>query len=220
MRGLCVALLALLVLGPTAEAASKSSQSDGGKKKTYTWVDDRGVRHYGDSVPAQYSQREQRVLNRQGVEVARTDAQKSHEELAREAELNRAAARKKQHDMFLLSTYSSVKDLETVRDARLDQLEDQVTAAQAYISTLDERMLGLRERVMIYRPYNDSRNARRMPDDLAEQIVRTMNEIRTQNRTLDAKRQEQTAMREQFELDIKRYRELKSAMVPSAVAQR
>ena len=38
-------------------------------------VDDKGVIHYGDSVPAEYSQREQRELNSQGVEVGRHQAE-------------------------------------------------------------------------------------------------------------------------------------------------
>jgi hypothetical protein len=212
------AAIALLALGFTAEALAQSRSE--GDRRTYTWVDDRGVRHYGDSVPAQYATREQRVLNKQGVEVARTAAQKSPEELAREAELNRELAKRKQHDMFLLSTYSSVKDLETVRDKRLEQLEGQVRAAESYISNLDDRMQGLRDRALIFRPYNTSVQARRLPDDVAEQLVRTMNEIRTQGRTLEAKRGEKKALDEQFTLDIKRYQELKSAMLPGAVAQR
>jgi hypothetical protein len=213
MRVICAAVVLSLVFGAIAEGANRSTssrKSSGSGQRTYTWVDDNGVRHYGDRVPAQYAQREQRVLNSQGVEVARTTAEKTPEELAREAELNREAARRKQHDMFLLSTYSSVKDLESMRDSRLGQIQGQVVAAESYIANLDERLLGLRERVMIFRPYNESPRATRMPDDLAEQLVRTMNEIRAQGRVLDARRQEQEALREQFDLDIKRYQELKS----------
>jgi uncharacterized protein involved in exopolysaccharide biosynthesis len=49
-----------------------------------------------------------------------------------------------------------------------------------------------------------------MPDDLAEELVRTLNEARTQRQALETKRREQADMRAQFEADIQRYRELTS----------
>ena len=50
-----------------------------------------------------------------------------------------------------------------------------------------------------------------MPDDLAEDLVHTLNEMRTQSNALTAKNQEVAAMKEQFDLDITRYRELHEA---------
>jgi hypothetical protein len=47
-----------------------------------------------------------------------------------------------------------------------------------------------------------------MPDDLAEQLVRASNDLRSQHKAMDKRRQEQVTVREQFEADITRYREL------------
>jgi hypothetical protein len=47
-----------------------------------------------------------------------------------------------------------------------------------------------------------------MPDDLAENLVRTLNEVRQQSAALAAKGQEEKTLRDQFDADIKRYREL------------
>ena len=47
-----------------------------------------------------------------------------------------------------------------------------------------------------------------MPDDLAENLVRTLNELREQASALDAKGSEETTLRAQFQADIERYREL------------
>jgi hypothetical protein len=49
-----------------------------------------------------------------------------------------------------------------------------------------------------------------MPDDLAEDLVRTSNELHNQRKGLDDKRREQAEMRAQFESDIQRFRELTS----------
>jgi hypothetical protein len=47
-----------------------------------------------------------------------------------------------------------------------------------------------------------------MPDDLAEDVVRTLNELRTQSGVLVAKGEEISALRAKFQTDIERYREL------------
>ena len=146
--------------------------------------------HYGDSVPSEYSQREQRVLNSQGLEVQKRQAEMSPNEAAEYAAKQKEEARRKQHDMFLISTYPSVKEIENVRDVRLDQINGQIAAAEAYISSLTTRVDGLKQRALMFAPYNTKPGARRMPDDLAEEMVRAMSELRTQNSALDTKRAE------------------------------
>ena len=47
-----------------------------------------------------------------------------------------------------------------------------------------------------------------MPDDLAENLVRTVNEVETQGRDLTAKGEQESALREQFQEDIERYKAL------------
>jgi hypothetical protein len=177
-------------------------------KTTYRWVDDQGVVHYGDRVPPQYATKERSVLNSQGVEVKRLDAQKTPEELAAEARAQQEVFRQKQHDSFLLTTYTSVKDIEALRDERLQQLKGQRTAAEQYVESLHSRLTALQARALIFRPYSSKQGARRLPDDLAEDLVRTLNEMRTQTDALAQKGKEETTLRSEFQADIERYREL------------
>jgi hypothetical protein len=162
-------------------------------------------------VPAQYAKQESAVLNRQGVEISRNEAQKSPEELAAEAREKDAFIRRKQHDSFLLTTYTSVKDIESLRDERLEQISGQRRAAEAYIETLHGRLSALQTRAFTFKPYNEKPTARRMPDDLAEDLMRTLNEMRSQKIALAAKDSEENELRSQFQADIDRYRELRSA---------
>lgn len=201
---LFLAVLSALPLAVTAQAP-KSGES----KTTYKWVDEKGVVHYGDSVPAEYSQREQRVLNSQGLEVQKRQAEMSPAEAAEHAAKQKEEARRKQHDMFLISTYPSVREIELVRDVRLDQINGQITAAQAYISSLNARVDGLKQRSLMFAPYNTKPGARRMPDDLAEEMVRALSELRTQNSALANRRAEAESVRSQFDADIKRFKELR-----------
>jgi hypothetical protein len=180
-------------------------------KQTYKWIDEKGVTHYGDSVPPEYSQREQRVLNSQGLEVQKRQAEMSPVEAAAFASKQRDESQRKQHDMFLISTYPSVKDIEQVRDVRLDQINGQITASDAYIASLTTRVDGLKQRSLMFAPYNTKPGARRMPDDLAEEMVRALSELRTQNSALATRRTELEAVKQQFNADIKRFRELRTA---------
>ena len=201
----CVALAAAFV----ATAAYAQSTTTG--KQTYKWVDDKGVIHYGDSVPAEYSQREQRLLNSQGVEVQKRQAEMSAAEAAEYAARQREESEHKQHDMFLVSTYPSVKEIENVRDTRVDQVTGQITAAEAYIANLTTRIDGLKQRSMMFAPYNTKPGARRMPDGLAEEMVRALSELRTQNAALDTRRKERAIVLAQFDADIRRFKELRTS---------
>jgi Domain of unknown function (DUF4124) len=175
----------------------------------YRWVDEQGVVHYGDSIPPQYAEKAHQMLNRQGVVVGHMDAQKSAEELAADTRTEAEVLKRQQHDTFLVATYASVKDIETLRDQRLDQLQGQRVAAEQYVDNLRSRLLGLQVRAKHFRPYNIRPDARRMPDDLAEDLVRTLNELRTQSNALLAKNEEVSAVKAQFDGDIERYRELR-----------
>jgi len=190
---------------------AKPSSSAPSNGEVYKWTDKDGVIHYGDSVPAEYSQVEQSKLNSQGLEVSKRQAEMSPKEAAEHAARQKEESRRKQHDMFLLSTYPSVKEIENVRDVRLDQINGQITAAEAYISSLTTRVDGLKTRALNFAPYNTKPNARRMPDDLAEEMVRAMSELRTQNSALSAKKKEHQSVVTQFDADIKRFKELRTS---------
>jgi hypothetical protein len=203
-RGLCTALGLMLGLAVAGTAAVANNAP-----AAYKWVDDQGVTHYGDSIPPQYAERELHLLNKQGVEVGHSDAAKTPEELAAEARNHEESLKQQQHDSFLIATYQSVKDIEALRDVRLDQLNGQRTAAEQYVENLHSRLVALQSRAKHFRPY--SAQARRMPDDLAEDLVHTLNEMRTQSNALTAKNEQVAAVKAQFDTDIERYRELHDA---------
>jgi hypothetical protein len=197
-------LVAFIGWVPVALAATT------GNTVTYKWTDDQGIVHYGDSVPPQYAQKERSVLNARGVEVRKLDAQKSPEQLAAEARVQGDTVKQKQHDAFLMNTYASVKDIEALRDLRLDQLHGQRVAAELYVDSLHARLSALQDRAKSFKPYSPRPAAHKMPDDVAEDLVHTLNELRTQHNALVAKTEEETTTKAQFQADIERYEELRS----------
>ncbi|MGB8694744.1 MAG: hypothetical protein WCD08_14655 [Steroidobacteraceae bacterium] len=199
-----IAGFALLWAASTAPAWA----AEPGKNHNYSWVDRNGERHYGDAVPPEYAQAERRVLNSQGIEVQHIEALKNAQQQAEQRHREQEIAQRAQHDRFLLTTYTSTKDIERLRDERLNQVNGQIKATNAYIELLQTRLAALQARAMHFKPYNTKPDARRMPDDLTEELVRASNDVRTQQRALDNRTKEQTTVRTQFESDIARYREL------------
>ena len=205
-RPLLAVLLGAAALLAAAAYAAPSSSKQGGI--AYKWVDEQGVVHYGDHIPPQYAQQDREVLNSQGVPVGHVEAAQTPEQTAAAALKKAEVFKQRQHDSFLISTYTSVKDIEALRDVRLDQLQGQRTAAEQYVESLRSRLGSLQLRAVSFQPYSANPDARRMPDDLAENLVRTLNEVRVQSAALAAKSEEEKTLRAQFDADIQRYREL------------
>ncbi|MGH8284381.1 MAG: DUF4124 domain-containing protein [Steroidobacteraceae bacterium] len=207
--GLLIVLGMLVASAGFANANSRSSAGQKSGEVTYRWVDEKGVVHYGDRVPPQYAEKERAILNGQGVEIGRVGAQRTPEQQAEYARQQQQERRAREHDAFLLTTYTSVKDIESLRDARLDQIRGQRLAAEAYVESLQGRLSSLQARAMSFKPYSPRPEARPMPDDLAEDLVRTANEVRTQNNSLAEKNEEEASVRSRFQADIDRYRQLR-----------
>jgi Domain of unknown function (DUF4124) len=198
----------LLVLACSTVVAAPSTPKSSQKGIAYRWVDEDGVVHYGDNVPPQYADKDRALLNGQGMEVGHIEGERTPEQVKAEQATRAAAQAQKQHDHFLISTYTSVKDIEALRDERLEQMKVQRVAAEQYVESLQARLATLQARAETYAPYSSSPGARRMPDDLAENLVRTVNELRAQNAAASAKSAEEGQLRAQFQADIERYREL------------
>ncbi len=191
-----------------AALAAAGAHADAGHKM-YKWVDDHGVTHYGDQIPPQYATRERDVINSEGVVIDRMSAQKTPEEIAAEQKQKIAAQDQQARDRNLLNTYVSVQEIERLRDQRLALIADQIKVTSQFLDILNGRLGKLRNNSMRFRPYNQSAQAQPMPDELADDLVRVGNDIRTQQQNLSEKRSEEATMRAQFESDIKRFKELK-----------
>jgi hypothetical protein len=190
--------------------AAFAASADNGRK-LYKWVDEQGVTHYGDHIPPEYAAQEQHVINKQGVEIERLEAQKTPEQVAAEEQKKRAADEAKARDQNLLITYASVQEIERLRDQRLAQVADQIKVTNQFLDDLNGRLRKLRNKSMAFKPYSADPNAQQMPDQLAEDLARVGNDIRTQEQNLRQKRGDEAAMREKFESDINRFKELKAA---------
>jgi hypothetical protein len=200
------ALCAVILLASPGFAAG-ASPSNG--RTLYKWVDEQGVTHYGDHIPPEYAAQEKQVINSQGVVINRLEAQKSPEALAAEEQKRSEAEQNRNRDRNLLNTYGSVQEIERLRDQRVTLLTDQIKVTSQFLEVLNGRLKKLRVSSMRFKPYSSEPNAPAMPDQIAEDLVRVGNDMRTQEQNLREKRNEETAMSKQFASDIARFKELK-----------
>jgi Domain of unknown function (DUF4124) len=208
------ALLALaisLVLSPVllgAQRTQGTAPSSKGAATAYKWVDEQGVTHYGDAVPPEYSRQGRSELNAQGVELRQLPRQLTPAE-AEVAQTKAAAdARRRQHDSFLLTTYSHVADIERLRDERIALIDSQMDIARGSIESNQQRLKELELRLRTFLPYSTAPGARRVPDQLARELVRTMKEKDQLHEALKSREKEKAELRARFNDDIARYKEL------------
>jgi hypothetical protein len=197
------------ILCAGAFLASPSFATSTNGRTLYKWVDEQGITHYGDHIPPEYASQEQHIINSQGVEISRLDAQKSADQMAAEEQKRIEAQQSQNRDRNLLNTYASVQEIERLRDQRVTLLSDQIKVTSQFLEVLNGRLNKLRTASMHFKPYNNDAAAPPMPDQVAEDLVRVGNDIRTQEQNLHEKRSEEATMRKQFDSDIQRFKELK-----------
>jgi uncharacterized protein DUF4124 len=197
---------AWITLSPAALAGNTSTAPT---RKVYQWVDSQGVTHYGDQIPPEYAAKEHRIISPDGTELEHTDAQKSPEQMAEEEQKKLDASQRAIRDRNLLNSYTSVQEIEHLRDQRLTLVTDQIKVTGQFLDTLNKKMTGLRTASARFKPYSQDPKAPPMTDQLAEDLVRVGSDIITQEENLREKRSEAATMSRQFESDIARFKELK-----------
>lgn len=199
-----------------AIAALTVSAVSSGQSRVYRWVDENGIVHYGDRIPPQYSSRDRTILNDHGVSVGFEEGEVTAEEratqqrVAAQAETDRQfKAEVARRDRMLLQTYLSVRDIEELRDRRLELLESQIKVTELYLANLRKRMVSLMEEASSFKPYTVAESAPQIPENLALDLSRTTASITLYEQTLSRTRTDQQVLKAAFNDDIDRFKVLK-----------
>jgi hypothetical protein len=199
--------LLIALAGSTALAFSGFAAA---QVKTFKWKDKDGVVHYGDTVPPEYSEREHQELNSQGVPIREFPRQLSPAEAAAANKTAEEEFKRAQRDKSLLANYNRVSDLEQLRDERIALIDGQMELARGSIVTADQRIGGLRARLGGFKPYSTAPAARRVPDQLAVEVVSALSERRSMAIQLEQRAKEKAEQLASFDADIARYKTLTS----------
>lgn len=219
-HGLPLVVAACLALGGLVVGAMPAVAASSGAKpgtRVYKWTDDKGVIHYGDAIPPQYADQDTTVMNQQGVPVGAIPGRRTPQQIeaaarakAREDRASREALIARQRDQNLLATYLTVEEIESLRDRRVEILDGQSRVTMQYLEQQRARLRQLEQQAARHKPYSTAANATRLPDAVAEDLVRMANDIRSQEYNLEINRRETAKLKEQFARDIARFRELKN----------
>src|SRR5665647_727006 len=166
MRTPCLLITKLLALTSLVLACNQVWAEAGGGR-IIKWVDEKGITHYGDSLPVQDANRNNSVLNNQGLVVKRNQPA-----IAVKPEEDKASVDQQRHDRALLAAYSSGQDIDSARDRNLQPDE---TA----IKELEQRMGIARARMDANKKLADDYIKRKkpIPSDLNQELQNNSTEI-------------------------------------------
>ncbi len=212
---LLAALLALVATDTLADAAKKArraNKSSSPSGEVYRWVDNEGVVHFGDQIPAEYAPIDRQVLNQYGVALRTEQGALTEEELAAE---KRAAVEKKaalvaaRRDEVLLSTYLSVEEIEALRDRRMELINGQFSVTRTYLQSLKDRLTQLQLEAANFKPYSQDPEAEPIDGKLAKELSDIVDSIALYEKTLVDTRNRQSRVVMAFDADIARFKELR-----------
>jgi Domain of unknown function (DUF4124) len=169
------------------------------------WVDEKGVTHYGDSIPPQYSGRDNTELDKQGHVVKRNkvgDSQPGNSVAEKpEVKINPEQQR---HDKALLAAYTTEQEFDLARDRNLQ-------TDQAAVEGLNQNMASVKERMAASKKLADGFTQRKKPvpayitQDMKEhqdEITKLEGQVADRQKSMDETRQ-------RFDADKKRFIQLK-----------
>ncbi len=202
-----LATIAVLIILPLAASAAENTQ------KLYRWVDSEGIVHYGDSIPAEFTDLERHVVNNHGITVGVMRAKRTAEEIAedlRQDELRQTREVQRRQDKALLATYVSVDEIILHRDRRIELFQAQARVTELYLSNLNRRLDNLQEEASNYRPYSADPDAEMIDPNLARDISTTKGTIERHQANLERFHQDEQNIVARFDGDVDRFKRIKN----------
>lgn len=167
-------------------------------KKINKWVDDKGMTHYGDVIPSQYSNKNS-VINSQGMVIQRNDPKTYKAELTPE-EIEMA-----RRDRALLASFTTEQEIDLARDRHLQMdditiqgLQQRRQTAVKQLETNQKFAAGFLQR------------KKPVPPDVSQDIKDNQAEIGRIDAQIKQQNDTIAATRKRFDNDKKRFIELKS----------
>lgn len=192
---LCMIGCTHILLSLSIVAGSACAESG----KIVKWVDEKGVTHYGDVVPPQYSGRDSTVINRQGMVIKRN--------LVNDEQVNPAvaqqAAEQQRRDRALRDAYTTEEEIDLAKERNLQMDEASMLGLQQSLSSAKNRQLMLKKSV------DDlAKRKKPQPEDLKKDVKDNEAEIAKIERQMAERRKAMDATRQRFDTDKQRFREL------------
>lgn len=175
------------------------------------WKNNEGVRECGNAVPPEYAQQGHEERSSRGLVMDKQARAQTAEELEaarlkEEQELEQARLERIQaaKDRVLLDTFSNVDDMELARDGQLASITSQIKLNQSQIKKLEK---DIDERIAVAAELE--RRGTEPPQEIQDAIESLRSQIARKQDFIENKLGEQVQVRNKFDADIARFRELK-----------
>lgn len=196
----------LLLSNAPVNAADKPRSPTGSIVK---WVDEKGVTHYGDNMPAQYSGRDNSVINSQGILIKRNQAASVSEKLQDEASID-----EQRRDRALLATFTTEQEIDLARD-RNTQMDK--TAIQGLQQQLHNAKNHLAANQKIADGFVKRKQA--APADLVNDLKDNQAEIVKIEEQISQRHKSMQTTQKRFDDDKRRFGELKAKAAAREVSR-
>jgi hypothetical protein len=185
---------------------------------TYKWIDEHGVVHYSDQMPADAVNKGAAVFDKEGRQIKKIDATLTPAQAkAREAEderqrlIAKAQEDKMRRDIALTHSYTSEEEIDFARSRALLAVESQVKSAEAYMADLTKRQQELKKDKLAY-------GTKPAPPTLDAELTGLDEELARQDKVLAQRRSEIAAINAKYEGDKLRWREIRADQKAPAAA--
>jgi chromosome segregation ATPase len=205
------AVLALILVFALTNAAGAVQAGE----RIYKWVDEKGVTHYGQTIPTEYRDQAASEMTKRGLTVKRIDAvavitpdqRKAADERAqRDREEQKRQFEQRRRDIALVNTYTSTREIDDARERSLS------LPLQA-LKGLEPRLKKAQERLTVLQ--GQMENIRHSGKAVSDQLQEEGNEQKLEVDSLRTEKERYegqiAAIRAKYESDKKRYVELNEA---------
>lgn len=177
--------------------------------KLYKWVDDKGVTHYGETIPPEYANKDRSELNKAGRVVNNKEILSPEERLAKEQEELKkrdaaaAALEQKRRDKALVNTYSNASEIDLARSRNLQQIEGRINTATAQLKMASDNLLAFQKEADTL-----TKAGRNIHPTLREDLKESQARLSRVQQELDKYKAEKATVEARYDADKARYKEL------------
>lgn len=177
--------------------------------KLYKWVDDKGVTHYGEVIPPEYSPKNSASLNEKGRLIKKNDDIDNKDRLinaedeAKKRTDHEAKLEQRRKDAALLNTFTTEKEIDLARDRNLRQVESVINSVRSLQKTAQENLKNYQQEAEERKRAN-----RKIPASLQADITESENKLAKLQQDLVKAQEKLAAVKASYEADKLRFREL------------
>lgn len=159
------------------------------------WKDEKGVTHYGDKIPPQYSNRENSLMNKQGITV-----QQNKIATPQDNTLEQAQVEQDKRDKALLGTFSNAEEIDLTRDRNLEPDLMVIKSMQQDRSISQKKHDKIKAQMLGY-----TKAKKPIPENLQTDLDASKAELAKIDQKISTRQQAIDAIKLRFDEDKKRY---------------